>query len=155
VARAKDGHGDYPDHDSADEKSDCCDDDTGHDGLLRFRPAEFPPPDPLPATRAPRGAPARPMLVGHGVPVCPRSELDVRYVQLSLTVLLFGAIWEILVHPSSWTARIDPMHPAIPTFGTCQGVTTARLGINQLMPNILLSRMARMIPIGRAIQANS
>ena len=49
------------------------------------------------------------------------------------------------------------MHPAIqaiPTSGTYQGVTTAKLGINQLMPNILLSRMARMIPIGRTVQAN-
>jgi hypothetical protein len=95
--------------------------------------------------------------VGQGVPVCPRSEPVVRYVQLSLIVLLSGAIWEILVHPSSWTARIDPMHPAIqaiPTFGTCQGVTTARLGINQSVPNIPLGRMARMIRIGWTIQAN-
>ncbi len=64
------------------------------------------------------------MLVGHDVPVCPRSVPVVRYIQLSLIVLLSGAIWQILVQPSSLTARIDPMHPVIrviPTFGTYYG----------------------------------
>jgi hypothetical protein len=37
---------------------------------------------------------------------------------------------------------------AIPTFGTCPGVTTHGVGINQLRPNIPLSRMTRMIWIG-------
>lgn len=43
---------------------------------------------------------------------------------------------------------------AIPTFGTYQGVTTVRLGINQPMPNIPLGRTARMIRISRTTQAN-
>jgi len=52
--------------------------------------------------------------------VCPRCKHVVRYIQSSPTVLLAGAIREILARPSSRTARIDPIHPAIlaiPTFG--------------------------------------
>jgi hypothetical protein len=48
------------------------------------------------------------------------------------------------------------MHPAIraiPTFGTCLGVTTVGLGINQPMPNILLGRMVGMIWTGRTTAA--
>jgi hypothetical protein len=36
-------HGDYPDHDSDQEKRGCCDHDNGHAGLQHFRPAEFVP----------------------------------------------------------------------------------------------------------------
>jgi hypothetical protein len=60
--------------------------------------------------------------VGHRVPVCPRSVLIVRLAWLNPTVRLGRTIRQVLVHPSSRTARIAPMLPAIqaiPTFGTC------------------------------------
>ena len=61
-------------------------------------------------------------LMGHSVPVGPRNAPAVRYVPLSRAILPSGAIWQVLVHPSKPTARMDPIHPAIqaiPTFGTC------------------------------------
>jgi len=64
---------------------------------------------------------SRTALACYGIPVRLLLSLIVRYIQLSLTVLLSGAIRQVLVHPSSQTARIDPTHPviqAIPTFGT-------------------------------------
>ena len=56
----------------------------------------------------------------HGCPVCPRYDVLSDMSSLSLTVLLCGAIRQILVHPSRPTARIYPLQPAIqaiPTFG--------------------------------------
>ena len=58
---------DHPDRGDEEEKSDCCDDDTGHDGLPHFRPAEFFPRILLPATQAPQVVPADLMLVGHNI----------------------------------------------------------------------------------------
>jgi hypothetical protein len=58
----------------------------------------------------------------------------VPYVRLRLAVLLTGASWQILVHPSSQTARIEPTCPAfgiIPTFGTCYGCTAVGLKLNR------------------------
>jgi hypothetical protein len=134
-------HGDYrddPDHDPAEEDSDRdCNYDTGHDGLQYFRPAEFLPQIPIPAIQVRRGSPADLMFVVHGVPVCPRPARAVRYVPLRLTVLLSGAIWQILVHPSSWTARIVPMHPvirAIPTFGIFSGCYHGSTGHKPVNP---------------------
>jgi hypothetical protein len=109
--------GDY----STEEESDDCDYETGHSGLQHFRPAKFLPRVLLPVAQASRGCLAGLAFVGHGVPVCPRSDPAVRYVQLSLTVQPSGFIWQVLAQPSRWTARIDPMRPAIqaiPTFGT-------------------------------------
>lgn len=71
-----------------------------------------------------------------------------RYVQLSLTVLLFRPIPHVLVHQCSGTARLGPMCRAIrviPTFGTSQGATAAEWGTNPTEPNILASQAVRMI----------
>jgi hypothetical protein len=109
--------GDY----STEEESDDYDYETGHDGLQHFRSAKFLPRLLLPVAQASRGCLAGLAFVGHGVPVCPRSVPAVRYVQLRLTVQPSGFIWQVLARPSRWTARIDPMRPAIqaiPTFGT-------------------------------------
>lgn len=126
VYRQGDDHDDSG-HDSAEEKSDGhCDYDTGHGGLQHFRAAEFLPRLPLPATPAWGGVPVGLMFVGQDVPVWPRSALSVLYIQLSLTVLLSGAIWHVLVRPSSLTARIEPAIRAIPTFGTLGWCTTVR-----------------------------
>jgi hypothetical protein len=75
-------------HNLAEEQGDGhCHHNTGHDKLPHFRPAEFIPRDLLPAlTRL--GVPAGLVLVGDGVPVCPRYIPAVRYVRLSLAVLL-------------------------------------------------------------------
>lgn len=111
-------------------------------------PAEFLPQALFLAIPARLDVAAGLMLVGHGVPVCPRFAPTVLYIQLSLTVPLAGAIWQVLVQPSRGTARIEPMLPAIqviPTSCHYQGVTTGRLGINQLRPNILTGGMAWMI----------
>ena len=97
-----------------------CPRPAGHDGLQRFRPAESPPQGPACCDPASRGVLAGLVLAGHGFPVCPRSLRATRYIQLSLTVPPAGLIRQILVQPSSWTARIEPMCPAIqaiPTFG--------------------------------------
>ena len=112
-------------HDPAEEQSDGHCDDTGHDKLPHFRPAESVPRGLLPATPAWLGVLAGLVFVGDGIAVCPQCVPAVRYVPLSLVILLSGAIWQVLVHPSRPTARIDQLHPAIqaiPTFGTCGSV---------------------------------
>src|SRR5689334_14747007 len=156
----RDGYdGDDPDRDSSEEQGDG-DHDTGHAGLQHFFPAEFIPRGLTPATAGGRGALAGPLLVGHGVPVCPRSELVDRYVRLSPTVPLSGVIrqiLEILVHPSRPTARIEPMFPAIraiPTFGIYRGVTTAGRGINPMTENIPSSWITGMIRIDGVIPSS-
>src|SRR6185369_2799371 len=55
----------------------------------------------LPATPSHTWAFSRRLvLVGHGVPVCPRYVPAVRYVPLSLAILPCGAIRQVLAHPS-------------------------------------------------------
>lgn len=101
-----------------------------------FRPAEFVPRDrSLPPGLA--GLLAGLMFVGHGVPVCPRYVPTVRSVPLSLAILLSGAIWQVLVHPSRPTARMDQLHPAIqaiPTFGICGECYHDRTGYKPAKP---------------------
>ena len=113
--------------------------------------AGFPSAGPVSCDAATRGKPRQLILVGHGVPVCPRAEPIVRYVQPSLTVLLFrtallfGAIRQVQVQPS---ARMDPMRPAIlviPTFGIYNEWTPWRGGkIQPANPNIPVSQMMGM-----------
>ena len=70
------------------------------------------------------------------------------YVRLRRAALLAGASRQILVHPSSQTARINPALGIIPTFGTCSGCTTTGLGLNPGQQNIPASRAARMVRTG-------
>jgi hypothetical protein len=80
---------DHPHGHSAEKDRDCDGDySTGHDGLPHFRPAEFLPQVPPPATVARRAALTGLVLVGHGVPICPRSVLTVWLAGFSPTIRL-------------------------------------------------------------------
>jgi len=80
------------------------------------------------------------MLVGHDIPVCPRSDLVILYAGLrpiALIILLLGLIQQVPSAPSIPAASLYPMKPAacavwvigvIPTFGTYSGRTTTRPG---------------------------
>lgn len=75
------------------------------------------------------------------------NSLVTQYIQLRLTVLLSGAIRNVLVHPGRPTARIGPMRriiQVIPTFGIGAGVTSAQRGTNLLIPSIPASQAARI-----------
>src|SRR5580704_10101786 len=119
LAADRDGYdGDYAHYHACDKDGDGDDYDTGHDGLQYFRPAELRPQVPLSAIAAWRAALADPACVGHCVPLCPRSVRTVQLARFSPTVRLARTIRQVLVHPSSRTARIAPMLPAIQAIPT-------------------------------------
>ncbi len=85
-----------------------------------------------PRSQSARGASCSP---GHGIPGLSVYDPYVRSgtPPLSLTVPLCRPIGQVLVQPSSRTARIDPMHPAIqaiPTFGTLSRCYQRSAGYN-------------------------
>ncbi len=72
------------------------------------------------------------------------------YIHPSPIVLLSGAIWQVLVQPSSPTGRIEPTYhviQAIPTFGTLAGGSSLHGRVGPLRVNIPAGHTVRMIRI--------